>query len=88
MYWVSRHGWHFCVSCEAFCVWYPAGQPMSRNLPASSPDVDRTHVPGIGPGGLSAEQLRLGVRRAQKPVAHVAPGGQLAQERVDPDDAR
>jgi hypothetical protein len=87
MYWVSRHGWHMSVSCEAFCVWYPAGQPISRNLPASTPDVDRTHVPGIGP--LSAEQLRLGVRRAQKPpVAHVAPEGQLAHESVDPDDAR
>ena len=28
MYWVSRHGWHFCVSCEAFCVGWPAGQPI------------------------------------------------------------
>jgi hypothetical protein len=52
-------------------------------LPSSLPEVDRTHVPGIGL--LPAEQFRLGVRRAQKPVAHTAPDGQLAQVTVDPD---
>ena len=83
MYWESRHGWHFCVSCEAVCFWWPGGQLKSSYLPASSPDVERTHAPGIGL--RSDVQFRSGVRSAQMPLTgHTAPDGQVAHETTDP----
>jgi hypothetical protein len=78
MYWDSRHGLHCCVSWDEFKVWKPAGHDMSRYLPASSPDSDRTQVPGIAP--LLEEQFFPGVRSAQRPVPQTAPDGQLAHE--------
>ena len=36
------------MSCELVCFWCPEGQLTSSYLPACSPDVDRTQVPGMG----------------------------------------
>ena len=73
------------MSCEAVCFWCPAGQLKSSYLPAYSPNVDRTQVPGMGT--LSKVQFCPDVRSAQKLVpGHMAPLGQLAQEIVDPPD--
>ena len=89
IYWESTlHARHCCVSCVLLSVWWPGGQPTSLYLPTSlaactqlpgmASSVFRTHVPGTDP--VLAEQLKPGVRSAQKPVPHAAPVGHWAHD--------